>query len=117
MTYVRGAEELARDMTNAGLVAGVKANRWVEKSAEKIAKQARENAPKNRPQLASSITSEMVGPLSAVVGPENRLGGGYGHIVEKGYTRQAPQPYLGPALDQLENELVRDAADVVRGLL
>lgn len=117
MITVTGDDELIRDFTNAGLTAGVKAHRWVEESGERVAERARENAPKRRPQLAPSITSEMKGPLEAEIGPENALGGGYGHIVEKGLAGRPPQPFLGPALDQTEKQIVADGVKMLGRLL
>lgn len=99
MIEVDGADELVRDFTEASLLAGVKARGLVERGGEKVAEHAQERAPKRRPQLAPSITSEMVDVMTAEIGPENALGGGYGHIVEKGLAGRPPQPYLNPALD------------------
>lgn len=117
MIEVYGDGELIRDFTAAGLLVGVRARDMVSDSGEKVAEHAKERAPKRRPQLAPSITSEMVELLTAEIGPENALGGGYGHIIEKGLAGRAPQPFLGPALDDAEAEILREAEDMVGKLL
>lgn len=117
MITVTGADELIRDFGNAGPLAGVKAHKWVKETGEKLADVAKENVPKRRPQLAPSITSEMKGALEAEVGPENALGGGYGHIVEKGLAGRPPQPFLAPAVDTVEPGAVLELADDIGSLL
>lgn len=117
MIEVTGVNELVRDFTKAGLLAGLRARKAVAEGGEKVAEFARDRAPKRRPQLAPSITSEMVDALTAEIGPENALGGGYGHIVEKGLAGRAPQPFLNPALDDAETEIVGDFEKMVEKLL
>lgn len=117
MIEVHGDTQLIRDFTQAGLRVGVRARSLVEDSGELVAEKMKERAPKRRPQLVPSITSEMVEPLTAEIGPENALGGGYGHIVDKGLAGRAPQPFTGPALDDSEPEILREADDMVGKLL
>lgn len=113
----REVDVLAADLARAGAVTAAKSRRVVEGSGEHVAELAQRNVPVRRAQLMRSITSDMVDAFTVEVGPENRLGGGYGHIVENGDSRRAPQPYLSPALDEAEPDFVRDMENLTRGLL
>lgn len=117
MIEVHGIEKLVGDFTKAGLMAAARAHDVVKDGGEKVARYAKEAAPKRRPQLAPSITSEMIDLLTAEIGPENALGGGYGHIVEKGLAGRPPQPFLSPSLDRVEPDLMGDFDKMVEKLL
>lgn len=70
--------------------------------ALRIQRDAQKRAPydPNRrapgPHLRDTITVDRLDKGVYVIGPEAR----YGHIVEFGSVRQAPQPYMLPALDR-----------------
>lgn len=112
-----GDEALIRDFSKAAAVAAVRARGLVEEGGEKVAEHAQNHVPVRRGQLRDSITSEMVELTEAEIGPENALGGGYGHIVEKGLAGRPPQPFLSPALDDAESEIVRDFEKMIGDLL
>lgn len=99
VSRVEGADEVAAAFHQAALVVGHVMGGVVEATAKRVVLEAQRQVPKRRTQLAKSITHEMVGDLEAEIGPENQLGGGYGHIVEKGLAGRRPQPFLNPALD------------------
>jgi hypothetical protein len=117
MITVDGAQQVAESFE---IVAGLAAE-WlgdaVHDGGQLVADKARELVRKRRPQLGPSITSEMIDPLTAEIGPENALGGGYGHILEKGLAGRAPQPYLGPALDTVENQVLDRFDTALRNIL
>ena len=117
MIDVVGDEQVIADFTKAALMVTVGAADAVKDGGELVATHSQRYVPVNRGQLKDAITSEMVGPLTAEIGPENARGGGYGHIVEKGYTRQAPQPYMSPGLDDAEREVLRGFDDMIGRLL
>ena len=93
MIEVHGIEKLVGDFTKAGLMAAARAHDVVKDGGEKVARYAKE------------------------IGPENALGGGYGHIVEKGLAGRPPQPFLSPSLDRVEPELMGDFDKMVEKLL
>jgi HK97 gp10 family phage protein len=117
MIEVVGVNELVRDFTAAAVTVVPRARQVIDATAHQIAERAAERAPKRRPQLAPSITSEMIDMLTAEIGPENALGGGYGHIVEKGLAGRPPQPFLGPALDETDRDLTRDVGRLLESLI
>lgn len=112
-----GDEALISDFTKASVLAGVRARVLVEEGGEKVAEAAQNRVPVRRGQLRDSITSEMVDMTEAEIGPENALGGGYGHIVEKGLAGRPPQPFLSPALDDAESEILKGFDKMVGDLL
>lgn len=75
--------------------------------AKPIVSDAKKNVTVETGDLKKSIGTQMMNPkrgkLEIRIGP--RVGksaahsGHYGHIVEYGYGRQAPQPFLRPAFD------------------
>jgi HK97 gp10 family phage protein len=107
---VRGGEQLQRNLARLagaqrrqaqrdGLEAGV---RIVETHAKLL-------APVDTGTLRSSITVDEVTPLEAIIGPHTD----YAEHVEFGTSRMAAQPYLRPALDEHEGEIVAAVSDTI----
>jgi HK97 gp10 family phage protein len=71
------------------------AEKVVAKTALGIEADGKINAPVDTGHLMNSISSDVHG-LSAEIGPTAN----YGHFVEGGTSRMAPQPYMGPAADK-----------------
>lgn len=117
---VDGVDEvrsLARnlDLTQAGIRR--KASQVVRKSAFAIERNAKVRAPVDTGALRSSINTSLFGhgltgdsPIGAEVGPEVH----YGQFVELGTARMAPQPYLGPAFDEVEPSFVAALDDLAQ---
>lgn len=87
---------LAADLSRAGYAAESLARAVVAKSARDLEAAATVAAPVDTGYLRGSISSAIRG-LEAEVGPTAN----YGHYVEGGTSRMAPQPYLFPALDRV----------------
>ena len=99
---VDGDAALLAELEQARFGVGFRAGAAVRQTAADVVSAAQQLVPVRRGQLRGSITFDMLGTLEAEIGPENQLGGGYGHIVEKGDARRAPHPFLEPALDSRE---------------
>jgi hypothetical protein len=110
--------QLAADLTKAGLTAGVKAVAVAEQSGRELRDEARRLAPRKRlPHYAETITDEVTvepGAVVVEVGPEARGQGKLGHILERGApaTGFPPHAHLGPALDRVTPAFVRRVADI-----
>lgn len=95
---------IAVDLTQAALLAPVRASLAVVKTAFDVEADAKQFAPIDTGNLRSSITSGPIGEdralrpgdLSAEIGPTAE----YGEYVEDGTSRQAPAAYMGPAADR-----------------
>lgn len=97
---------------------GAQASRALRKTAYDIERDAKTIAPVDTGALRGSISTDLTGDgrhgsMSAEIGPTVE----YGHFVERGTSRQAPQPYMGPAAErrvpQLEAALRRIGGDVL----
>lgn len=116
MSDVQGADVVADAFHKAFTTVGKALSEVVENTAGEVVREAQRLVPKRRGQLAKSITYEMVSDLEAEVGPENKLGGGYGHIVEKGLAGKSPRPFLNPALDFSDRRFESAVRAAVRGI-
>jgi HK97 gp10 family phage protein len=102
---------LAADLHRSVANVGARGALVVRKSAHDIEATAKAFAPVDTGFLRSSIGADFTGDgrsgvMEAVIGPTAE----YGAHVEYGTARQAPQAYMGPALD-------RHAPDFERALL
>lgn len=104
--------ELAFDLGKAGFKATATATRAVRKTAMDIEATAKTLAPVDTGNLQGSISSE-IHALSAEIGPTAE----YGFYVEYGTSRMAPQPYMGPALDQHAEGFVRAMESIADEIL
>lgn len=86
---------LAADLAKAGPKALALAHRVVVKTAFDIEATAKQLAAVDTGNMRDSIGVD-VSPLQAVIGPTVN----YAPYVEYGTSRQAPQPFMGPALDR-----------------
>lgn len=93
---------LAADLRGVADRVGPKAQVIVRKTAYDVERDAKAFAPVDTGNLRSSIshtdlrTVGQSGDLAVEIGPTAN----YGHFVELGTSRQAPQAYMGPALDR-----------------
>lgn len=101
--------ELARDLDGAAAGLAGKASKLVTTTARKIRDDARGLAPVDTGALRQSIIYRSHGPFAASIGPTAR----HGLFVERGTSKMAPQPFLGPATDR--NEAGFTAAAAVLG--
>lgn len=101
LNQLRGAQR--RQAQRDGLDAGA---RIVETYAKVL-------APVDTGALRNSIMVDEVTPDRAIIGPHVE----YAEHVEFGTTRMAAQPYLRPALDEHEHEIVAAIEDAVRGFV
>ena len=95
----RQLTSLATDLTKAAKNVQPVASAAVRKTAADIIRDAQIAAPVRTGNLRNSITADIENRpsvVSAEVGPTAE----YGAYVEFGTSRQAPQPYLGPAADR-----------------
>ena len=93
---------LAADIQRAARTTGQRAQLVVRKTAKDIEATAKNMVPVDTGNLKGSIgTSDLrtvgrSGSLGAEIGPT----ADYGEYVERGTSRMAPQPYMGPAADR-----------------
>lgn len=120
---IEGVEELralgrALDLSQGSI--RNKAKDVVRKAAFSVERGAKLRAPVDTGNLRSSINTTLFGtglsgtsPISAEVGPE----ASYGVHVEKGTWKMAPQPFLGPAFDEVEPSFIAALDDLAQQAL
>lgn len=97
---------LAVDLSGAGVLAGIRVLGAMEKSAERIETDARAWAPRKRmPRYARTITHDIAvgaGEIVAEIGPDAEVNGQakLAPIFEYGTSEVAPRAHVGPALDR-----------------
>lgn len=109
-----GFDEVLADMEKAHVTVAVRAEEKVAEVAAKVEATAVVKAPKGeRPhpkypeKIAESMETTGDGTFREV-GTTAR----HGWFMENGTYKDAPQPFLGPALDENESELVTGLEDV-----
>ncbi len=98
----REVSRLAVELSAAAQRVGADVAAVVRRSALQVERYAKGLAPVDTGALRGSITTSFEGDgrsrsMTAEIGPEVN----YGRFVEAGTSRQAPQPYMGPALDRV----------------
>lgn len=86
---------LAADLAKAGPKALLAAQRVIVKTAHDIEASAKQNAAVDTGAMRNSIGVDTA-PLNATIGPTVN----YAPYVEFGTSRQAPQPFMGPAAER-----------------
>ena len=89
----------ARLLRAAGLIE-LEAGQWESEWADRIASEMVANVPKDTGALASSIQSS-AGTVE--------VGARYGVFVDRGTSRTAPQPFVGPAIDRVKPRALLEA--------
>jgi HK97 gp10 family phage protein len=101
---VRGSEQLRRNLDRLAGSQRRQAQRdGLEAGARIVETYAKINAPVDTGFLRSSITVDEVTPMQAIIAPHTD----YAEHVEFGTSRMAAQPYMRPALDEHESEIVQ----------
>jgi HK97 gp10 family phage protein len=101
-------------LSRASANAKERAGKVVEETARRVETTAKELCPRLTGSLAGSIHTTPLsswGVVSAEVGPSSR----YGSFVEFGTYKDAPQAYMGPALDRHSGDferLIAEAGDL-----
>lgn len=95
--------QVERQLDLSGRAARAKTQAAVHKAAFSVERGAKLRAPVDTGNLRNSINTSMSGTgigsdIEAEVGPEANYGG----FIELGTWKMAPQPYLGPAFDEVE---------------
>lgn len=96
--------QLAADLRGAAEKVGPQAQQILRKSILDVTRIGKQRAPVDTGLLKSSITPSdlrrtgSTGVIEAETGPT----ASYGGYVENGTSRQAPQPYMAPALAEVE---------------
>lgn len=102
-------DELAADLTRAGVTAGVRALGVARRSGEAVRDNARQFAPgahggraRHYPESITFDVTVEPGAVVAEIGPEKRGQGNFGHLFEYGIESRSipPQAHLGPAIDR-----------------
>jgi HK97 gp10 family phage protein len=100
---VRGGDQLRRNLDR---LAGAERRRaqqdGLEAGARIVETHAKIACPVDTGFLRNSITVDEVTPMEAIIGPHTD----YAEHVEFGTSRMEAQPYMRPALDEHENEIV-----------
>lgn len=81
--------------------------------AEAVAQTARDRAPRASGALAEAIHTETDEQGTWVVAGDD--GVFYGHLVEHGTSKSAPQPFLIPALEERREEILAAVAASLKG--
>lgn len=120
---IEGVEELrslAKALDFSQAKTRDKAKDVVRKSAFAVERGAKVRAPVDTGNLRNSINTTLFGtgltgtsPIGAEIGPEVR----YGEFVERGTWKMAPQPFLGPAFDEVEPSFVAALDDLAQQAL
>lgn len=108
---VTGLEAVIAAFTSAGVEAAAKAGIALAEATNKVSETAKSTAPRQTGALSGSITPSVSGTVGEVT-----AGIRYAGFVEYGTYKDAPQPYMGPALDAVAPSFIADmqsiAADV-----
>lgn len=116
MFSIDGVEEIrsvARALDLSDKTTRQRAEQVVRKSALAVERGAKLRAPVDTGNLRNSINTVVSGgrgsgAIVAEVGPE----ASYGVYVEVGTWKMAPQPYLGPAFDEVEPGFIAALEDL-----
>lgn len=107
---VRGGEQLRRNLDR---LAGAERRRaqqdGLEAGARIVETYAKIACPVDTGFLRNSITVDEVTPMEAIIAPHTD----YAEHVEFGTSRMAAQPYMRPAIDEHENEIVQAVSNTV----
>jgi HK97 gp10 family phage protein len=107
---VRGGAELQRNLSR---LAGAERRRaqqdGLEAGARIVETYAKLLVPVDTGTLKGSIMVDEVTPIQAIIAPHTD----YAEHVEFGTSRMEAQPYMRPALDEHENEIVQAVRDTV----
>lgn len=107
---VRGGAQLQRNLARLAGAQRRQAQRdGLEAGARIVETHAKLLVPVDTGFLRSSITVDEVTPLEAIIGPHTD----YAEHVEFGTSRMAAQPYMRPALDEHEGEIVQAVSDTI----
>lgn len=109
---LEGFVETLADLTQAAVTVPVRAEEKIAEVAERVESSAKDFAPKGSrshegEDLAESIETTGEGTFREI-GPTAR----HGWFMENGTYKDAPQPYMGPALDKHEDELLSGLTEV-----
>jgi HK97 gp10 family phage protein len=100
---VRGSEQLRRNLDRLAGAERRQAQRdGLEAGARIVETYAKILAPVDTGFLRNSITVDEVTPTQAIIAPHTD----YAEHVEFGTVRMAAQPYMRPALDEHESEII-----------
>lgn len=120
---IEGVEEirrLARDLDFTQARTRDRAKDIVRKAAFGVERGAKLRAPVDTGNLRNSINTTLFGTglaagstIGAEVGPEAN----YGLFIEQGTWKMAPQPFLGPAFDEVEPSFVAALDDLAQQAL
>lgn len=98
-------DRVAADLAASGAHVGRRAELVTRKSIQDVSRRGKQRAPVDTGNLRSSIGWEMTGGMGVrgdviegISGPTAN----YGKFVEDGTSKMAPQPYMGPALADVE---------------
>lgn len=101
---VRGGEQLRRNLDRlAGAQRRQAQQDGLEAGARIVETHAKVLCPVDTGFLRNSITVDEVTPMQAIIAPHTD----YAEYVEFGTSRMAAQPYMRPALDEHEGEIVQ----------
>lgn len=110
--------KLAADLQVESARVGRDVSAAVRKAAERVRDDAKNRVPVRTGALRNSIGVDTYGDgrsagMTAVVGPVER----YGLFVERGTSKMAPEPFMGPAFEAEAPNLERAIADVAGTVL
>ena len=107
---VRGGEQLRRNLDRLAGAERRQAQRdGLEAGARIVETHSKILCPVDTGFLRNSIQVDSVTPIEAIIAPHTD----YAEFVEFGTSRMAAQPYMRPALDEHEGEIVAAVSDTV----
>lgn len=109
-----GMRRLAADLNKAGERVGAGAARVIRSGTAKVHRDARRNAPVRTGALRDGIDSRVVGTgrnqsVAGIVGATAR----HSIFVEFGTSDTPAQPFLFPALERHQDDIMRDLAALI----
>lgn len=108
---VEGMDEVIAALAHKRVTVGVDSSRTLDKVAGHVEGSAKEIVTVRTGATRDSIETTGSG-LVREIGPTTR----YGFFLENGTFKDAPQPFMGPALDKHTDELIAELTDVAGDL-
>lgn len=109
---IEGLNEVVADLGQASATIASRAGKVVEKTTKRVAQTGSDLAPRDRPELANRIKAKVKGTRGEAVAEASTSPRVMPHMVEYGTYKDAPQAFMGPALDRHSGEFVSELEEI-----